>query len=211
MGERGSLEDGEGTEAKLRGAVMSQAMTTIRDRWGEEAYRAALESLDAADREVLEGPLLASNFYPIGTWDRFLDAAYEEVNRRTGETIEEFYAQLVQLGGGRMLQAIYKMFLGIMRPVTVAKLIPSFWNRLYTRGELQLTVNEPGRCVFVFEDQGSDFRKNLVNHLGPGVQLLLGKNGARNVVTELTRDELGPDGLTLELTATYEASPALLD
>lgn len=192
-------------DEKLRGAVMNEARGTIRREWGDGVYERALGRLTDADRDLIDGPLLASSFYPVATWDRFLDAAFVEASRETGVTREQFYEKLVQLGGGRLLQALYKMFLGIMSPTTVAKLIPGFWMRLYTSGRLELVENEPGRCVFRFTDRDGAFRANVTDHLPPGVTLLLEKNGARQIESRVTLDELSNDGLTVEVTTTYDA------
>lgn len=193
------------SDEKLRGAVMNEARQTIRREWGDALYERALGRLTEGDREIIEGPLLASSFYPVITWDRFLDAAFLEASRETGVTREQFYDKLVQLGGGRLLQALYKMFLGIMSPSTVAKIIPSFWMRLYTSGRLELLENRPGRCVLRFTDRSDAFRANVTDHLPPGVKLLLEKNGARQIESRVTLDELSVDGLIVEVTTTYQA------
>lgn len=187
----------------IRGPVVAIARATIREVWGEDVHRAVVDGLTPEERVALGGAHPPRTFYPIQPWDRFLRLAAAEVERRTGENEEQFFARLMQVAGIRILRTIYTSVLGVMRPTAVAKLIPSLLMRLYTRGNLELSVNEPGRCVLVFTDDGCAYRYNMQSHLAPSVVLILGENGARDIEAKITKNECVCGRLTIEATATY--------
>ena len=95
---------------------------------------------------------------------------------------------------------MYLELLALAWPFVVLGLEP-----FEARGRLELVENEPGRCVFRFTDRDGAFRANVTDHLPPGVTLLLEKNGARRIESRVTLDELSADGLTVEVTTTYDA------
>lgn len=204
MSERPSAESTTRPVKRMRGSVMSEARETIRQEWGFDAYQAMLARLGPDDRRIMEGALLATNFYPIATWDRFLIAAAAEVELRTGANVDQFYSRLVELAGGRMLKMLYRMSSGPVSPTIVATLIPNFWERLLTSGHFELAANEPGRCVTIFTDDCSAYRHNLVHHMPLGITLMFTETGAQNVQSSITREELRADGYLLEVTTIYD-------
>src|SRR4051812_36709608 len=105
--------------AQLRGSVMNEARTWIREHYGEDLYKAALAALTPEERAIVDGALFPSMFYPILAWDRFLDAARAEAQRTQGDTERQFDEGNMRGAGSLILKVIYKFVFRVMKPESV--------------------------------------------------------------------------------------------
>src|SRR4051812_45506241 len=159
--------------AQLRGSVMNEARTWIREHYGEDLYKAALAALTPEERAIIDGGLFPSVFYPILAWDHFLDAARAEAHRRHGDSELQFDEGNMRGAGSLILKVIYKFVFRVMKAESVLAKLPDVFGRLFNRGRIEIVENVAGRCVFRFTDIDTSFRSNLIHHLPTGTEYIL--------------------------------------
>src|SRR5688572_22489930 len=104
---------GESKEPMIRGAVIRDARDWVRNTLGADIFAKARAAV-GYDGEFVDLPILASSFYPIAVWDRFLAVARRELRQKTGETDLQFDMRNMRDAGSTIARTVYKFVLGIM-------------------------------------------------------------------------------------------------
>src|ERR1700722_15840833 len=104
---------------KIRGAVIKDARDWMRTAYGPDAYKDAIGTLSAAERSVVDGPILTSEWYPLPAWDRLQAAMRAQALERKGESDFEFNMRNMREAGSATVRRIYKFVLGFMSPLSV--------------------------------------------------------------------------------------------
>jgi hypothetical protein len=151
----------------------------------------------------LDHPILASSFYPLAVWDRFLAVARRELRQKTGETELQFDMRNMRQAGSVIIRTVYKFVLGIMSAKGVLEKVPGIYTRCYNEGRCEVVENTPGRAVLRFCDCSPAFRENLSHHFPTGTVFLLELNGVKNIDARISRDEVVDGRLLFEITLTY--------
>jgi hypothetical protein len=176
----------------------------LRTAYGPDAYRRALAKLTDEERAFVEDVILASSFYPLAWWDKFLAAMRAEA-RAQGVSDQQFNLRIMREAGATIVRTVYKIILGLMNPRSVLEKATSILGRTYSEGRCEVVENKPGRAVLRYCDCGPEVRENLSNHFHTSLIFVLELNGAKQVDARISRDEVVDGKLIFEVTVTYEA------
>jgi hypothetical protein len=191
-------------ELKIKGSVIKDPRDWTRTAYGPDAYQAALSTLTESERAMVDGTLLPSSWYPIGTWDKFLAAMRVEAQAR-GDSTAEFNKRNMREAGSVIVRTVYKFMLGLMNARTVIDKALVVFSRAYNQGRFEPLENLPGRAVIRVTDVSRGFRENFTHMLPTAMVFVLELNGAKNVQAEISRDEVVDDKLTFEVSIRYDA------
>lgn len=188
--------------SQLSGMVISSAVSWVRSSYGDDVFERALLRLPPEERSIFRKLVLSLGWYDVGIFDRFMDAAYEEAKKKTGEPREKFERRSMEEGGGFVLKTIYKFVLSFSEPTNTIGRLPTIFKRVYSQGEMQILENKPGRCVLQ-ADIPSDLL-NVVRRSGRyGFPYLLKLIGAQNVTYKETERKT-PTGYQIVTELTYQ-------
>jgi hypothetical protein len=187
---------------KIKGAVIRAPRDWMKTAYGPEAYQRALAKLSPAEREFVEGPILASSFYPLPWWDNF-HAAMRAEARAQGETDLQFNMRNMREAGSSIVRGVYKFILGLMNAKSVIEKAAFIFSRTYSEGRCEVVENVPGRAVLRYCDCGPGLRNNLSHNFATSLIFVLELNGVQQPDARITRDELQEGKLVYEVTVTY--------
>jgi hypothetical protein len=189
---------------KIKGAFIKDPRDWTRKAYGDEAYRSALSKLPENERAMVDGMVLAGSWYPIATWDRFLDAMRAEALARQGHSTFQFNMRNMREAGSSIVRGIYKFLVGLLSPTTTIEKFAVLYGRVYSEGKCDVVENVPGRAVIRYSDCSSALRSNLTHNLPTGLIFALEMNGTPNANVVISRDDVVGGKLVFEVTATYE-------
>jgi hypothetical protein len=190
---------------RIKGSVIKDPRDWMRTAYGPEAYQSALATLPAAERLLVDGPILAGSWFPLPVWDRFHAAMREEARVRRGHSDMQFNARNMREAGSRTIRTVYKFLLGLMSPKTTLGKAVILYNRVYSEGHFEIVENEAGRAVVRYRDASPAFRTNVTHNFPSGLMFLLEQGGAKQVDARISRDEIVEGKLFFEVTVTYAA------
>lgn len=110
----------------LFGHLQEFAMRTA----GPNAYKEAVAALGPEDKDVLSGLVLASAWYPVGTWNRVLDTYLRMNHSNPKKGMDEFSVLL----GDRELTGLVKFVLKLGSPEFMLKRTNFLWSRYFDQG-----------------------------------------------------------------------------
>lgn len=146
--------------------------------------------LDETDLDIVNGKVLASNWYPYDSFKRIALAIYKEMANSDPEVARGFGRYTID-----NFVNIYKNILMEGDPAgTLKKLITQ--KRLYFDGDTEIEVKEAGKNFVKYrvkaptEEAGSEHFKAFSYTLAGNAEQLAAKAGGKNVSTEIDyRDE----------------------
>lgn len=175
----------------LRGFTVSNTIQWARNTYGDPVLQRAIERLEDEDRRLFQRSIMSMSWYPIEAWDRFLAALYEEIRAVSGEDDETLDRRNVREGGGAVMRTIYRFFFAFMEPVSTLSRLNTTFPRVYSHGRSEHVENRLGlninRCTVPKEMRG-----NITRVMRHGLVYILEMVGAKEVVVEVSRDEVNP-------------------
>jgi hypothetical protein len=97
---------------RIKGATIKEAVTEIKTHAGDQAFQKVLGFLDEDTRRIFEGEIIASTWYPLDNYARFLEV---EV-RVLANGREEVVTRGAEAANERSLRGIYKAFVKVGSP-----------------------------------------------------------------------------------------------
>jgi hypothetical protein len=189
---------------KIKGAVIRDPRDWMRTAYGPEAYAAALSKLSLEDRTFVDGPILATAFYPIEPWDRFQAAMRAEALARRGHNDLQFSMRNMREAGSKIVRGIYKVLLGMLSPESAMGKFVVVYNRVYSEGRCELVSFKPNCVVLRYGGARPAFRTNLTHNFVTSAMFILEMNGAKGIDGRISRDEVVNGKLVFEVTVTYQ-------
>ncbi len=165
----------------VKGSAIRDTVRAIRKRSGDEEYGRILSTLDEEARALLGGDIVATNWYPLDPFLRFLEADLRETAGGDEAALIERTEALIE----RQLRGIYRLFVRLGSPEFVLKRI-SIVHQTYYRGvDLETTSLAPGRAVLRYT--GFEPRHRLVGYSLIGFfRKALHISGAKDVQASFT-------------------------
>lgn len=117
--------------AKAKGILFGHLQDFAERTRGKAAYETAAAKLSAADREILSGFVLALGWYPVGTWNRLLEAYLHTNFENPRRGMDEFAAYL----GERELRGVVKFAIKLGSPEFMLNRTSFLWSRYFDSGE----------------------------------------------------------------------------
>jgi len=130
-----------------KGLLFGHLETFATQTSGPDAYRNTVAALDPADRDVLSGLVLASGWYPVGTWNRALDRYLRTYHPNPKKGMDAFSVLL----GDRELTGLVKFVLKLGSPEFMLKRTNFLWARYFDQGEFSAEEIGPKQWKLVLE------------------------------------------------------------
>jgi hypothetical protein len=113
--------------ALAKGTLFQHTREYVLGRHGAAAWDAIVRALPGDDQTILSGIVLTSGWYPLGTFNRLVDAYAAVHGRPAVGTVSRYIAT-------QDLNIIFKMVLKMASPAFVLKRSPSIYSRYFTGG-----------------------------------------------------------------------------
>jgi uncharacterized protein (TIGR02265 family) len=129
--------------ASVKGTAVDASLRYVRERFGEAALAAILGALPAEDRAALGPGVLASSWYPMDAFLRFMQEAERQVGpqepdvvRRMGRTSSEY-----------SLKGVYKVFFKFGSPEFIISRAAGVFGSYYDTGEMTVVDSAAKHAV----------------------------------------------------------------
>lgn len=142
----------------IKGSAVLDTVRAIRKRSGEEEYGRILSTLDQEARTLLGGDIVATSWYPLDPFVRFLEADLRETAGGNEAALIERTEGLI----GRQLRGIYQLFVKLGSPEFVLKRISIVHMTYYQGVDLETRSLTPGRAVLRY--RGFEPRHKLMGY-----------------------------------------------
>ncbi len=127
------LKNGE--DRKAKGVLLVDHVRMIR---GAKDPR-LIESLPPEDREIVGSHILASSWYPYGTYARTLDVLFRDI----GGSEPEVARDMGRLMASRLLAGPYAMYVKAGDPEATLRGFQIIWKNFFNFGTVRLTPEAP--------------------------------------------------------------------
>jgi hypothetical protein len=132
---------------QVKGLVFRQTMQEVERLFGRGAAVLALSEMPAELRDSLRADgLLANGWYSVD-WQRAMWSAIRAATDAEPDMLKLIGHEAV-LGA---VSTVYRPFLRLLSPATMASIGAKLWRRVYDRGGYVITSSERGRMVIRFE------------------------------------------------------------
>jgi hypothetical protein len=189
---------------QLRGVFAARFIHWIRDTYGEALYDRVLARLDGADRAYFRRMILSLGWYPLPTWNRFLDASRAEVRLATGEDEVTFDRRLMREAGGVVMQTLYRFVIAWVNPSAAISRVPAAIAKMLDQGSAETLENREGHALVRFRGP-EELYPFVGRYAEVGLEVILGLSGAKDVRCQRARDEVGPVGFVQDIRCAYRA------
>jgi hypothetical protein len=157
--------------AQVKGSALISTVRFIQERFGSERLREIVQSLDAADRELIDAGLLASAWYPFAMLLRLMRAT----GRLDAGRTPLLYREMGRASADYSLTTIYRIFFKIGSPqFTLARATRVFGN-YYDHGIMEAIVNDRGHAIVElreFDEPAPEFCERLWGWMEKTISLI---------------------------------------
>lgn len=115
--------------ADIKGRVLLDTLTAVRERSGEQELAKIIKSLSNESRKVFESPILFSEWYPLDAFAEFLEINVRETANGDREVLAKRSEKVVE----SQLRGVYKIFVRLGSPRFVISRISAV-HETYFRG-----------------------------------------------------------------------------
>ncbi len=178
----------------VKGLLFHHLQEFARSKGGTDAYERVIAQLGPVDQEVLRGIVLAGGMYPIGTWNRSLDAFLRTAFADPKRGMDEFSTFL----GDKELRGLVKFVLKLGSPEFMLNRANFLWGRYFSGGTFTVEQAGPRHFrLFLESPTGEDAGPSRWNCAhGPGPWLTQGLHLGGN-----------PGGLVEHLKCRFDGAP----
>ena len=129
-------------EPHVRGVVLKTYREILLERFGEPGFALVLRGLHDETREILQGMIIATEWYP----NRLVVDLYETIVRVHLDGKPERIRELGKMSAQRDLRGVFKIFVVIVSPQYLVSKTASMWNRYFDHGRVEITDQRRGFC-----------------------------------------------------------------
>ncbi len=162
--------------AQVKGTAVLSSLRYVRERFGEPALAGVLAALPPGDGTLLQGLVLASSWYPMGSLGRFMQEAEKQLASQDPKLLQNMGRASCEEG----LKGIYKIFLKVGSPGFTIDRAARVLSNYYDTGDL-VVVEKAERHVAAelrgLEDSGRVFCERIYGWM----QRMLELTGVRNL------------------------------
>jgi hypothetical protein len=165
---------------KINGLIVSAALSWLRSTYGNDLVERAFLRLSIEERTPLKKLVVSIGWYDFILFENFLDACYQEVQKKTGESREQFDQKGVEEGGGSIMNSVYRFIFAMMQPSNVLNRMITLFKRNYTHGNITILENRHGYCLIKSEIP-KDMYRYMIRQNTVGYNHILKLSGAQNI------------------------------
>ena len=181
---------------------MSSRLDWFRGAYGEEGLRRVLASLSPEQQIILSRKAPLVGWYPMASFERLLEAMYQEANRRAPLTRDEFDHQHLA-ASTTVAQRLYHFISSLIPPELLVPRLVSAFNRVHTGTELVVLQNKRGYARFLIT--GALEMYPLADRTSRiAIVYFFREAGVTDISTKRLREEKGQDRFLLETEVSYQ-------
>lgn len=120
---------------RFKGSLFIHLRRFIAEKYGQALLDEIDASLSEADRAIFTGFVLVGGWYPVGTWNRTLEAWLHRVAPSELER-QRVMLELANVTAKEDLTTIFKVLLRIATPSLVAARMPMLYERYFDAGTM---------------------------------------------------------------------------
>ena len=129
--------------ARVKGTAVQSSLRYVKERFGDLALARILQALPEADRGRLEHGVLASSWYEVDLFLRFMVEAERQLAPQEPDLVLNMGRASCDYG----LTTVYKVFFKIGSPEFIIGRAARVFSSYYDTGELRILETGPGRCL----------------------------------------------------------------
>jgi uncharacterized protein (TIGR02265 family) len=163
--------------AKVKGTAVQSSLRYVRERFGEEALEGLLTALPAADRAPL-GSVLASSWYPMDAFLRFMQEARRQLSAREPDVVRNMGRASADYG----VTGVYKVFFKVGSPQFIISRATRVFSSYYDTGRIAVVESRDGRAVVEvsgLEGSAPEFCQRILGWMERTIELA-GAKGLRS-------------------------------
>ena len=169
----------------LTGSFVLRHRELVRQRFGEAALAATLDSLSTAQRsQILDVTPLG--WIPVSTIEAFFDA----LGRVVGRTAEDLHFELGPLAIEHMVRSVWRILLRLTSDESLVARVPVFYPKSWNRGRLVARMVAPGQAEARL-DGWPNVPEYTVRGLRISLETTLRLAGRKDIMSSIERH---PDG-----------------
>jgi uncharacterized protein (TIGR02265 family) len=129
--------------AQVKGTAVQSSLRYVRERFGEPALEAVVAALPESDRRSLGHGVLASSWYPMETFLRFMQEAERQLGSREKDLVRMMGRASCEYG----VTGVYRVFFKVGSPEFIISRAARVFSSYYDSGELRIAESGPRRAV----------------------------------------------------------------
>lgn len=127
----------------MKGTAVQSSLRYVRERFGEGSLARVLEALPEDDRQALGHGILASSWYGMDAFLRFM----QEVERQLGAQEPDVVRKMGRASCDYGVTGVYKIFFKVGSPEFIISRAARVFSSYYDTGELKVVEGGAGRAV----------------------------------------------------------------
>ena len=129
--------------AQVKGTAVVAAVRYVSEWFGASGLLGVLGALPADDRRVLEGGVLASSWYPMPLFLRFMQGAEKQLGAKEPDLVRRMGRASADYG----VKTVYKIFFKVGSPEFIIGRAARVFGSYYDTGSLTVVETRSGRAV----------------------------------------------------------------
>jgi hypothetical protein len=129
--------------AQVKGTAVVASLRYVRERFGPEALAKILRFLPDEDRNAIEAGLLASSWYPMPLFLRFMQEAERQLEPKEPSVIRLMGAASAEYG----IKGVYKIFFKVGSPEFIIGRAARVFGSYYDTGRIEVVETASGKAV----------------------------------------------------------------
>jgi hypothetical protein len=125
--------------AQVKGTAVQSSLRYVRERFGEGPLARVLEALPEGDRQALGHGILASSWYGMDAFLRFM----QEVERQLGAQEPDVVRKMGRASCDYGVTGVYKIFFKVGSPEFIISRAARVFSSYYDTGELRIVESAP--------------------------------------------------------------------
>ena len=166
--------------AKVKGTAVVASVRYVSERFGAKELAAVLAGLPDEDRRILEGGVLASSWYPVPLFLRFMQEAEKQLGAKEPDLVRRMGRASADYG----VKTVYKIFFKVGSPAFIIGRAARVFGSYYDTGKLTVVDTSSGGAVLDLEgfEGAPQFCERIRGWMERTVELA----GAKNLRAEHT-------------------------
>jgi hypothetical protein len=161
--------------AKVKGTAVQSSLRYVRERFGEDALARVIEALPEGDRAAFGHGVLASSWYGMDAFLRFMQEAERQLRGQEPDVVRKMGRASCDYG----VTGVYKVFFKVGSPEFIISRGARVFSSYYDTGELRIAESGPGRAVAElvgFEGGAPQFCERIFGWMQRTLELAGAKN-----------------------------------
>lgn len=129
--------------AQVTGTAVVASLRYVKERFGGDALQRVLAALSDDERKVLDAGILASSWYPMPLFLRFMREAERQLAAQEDSVIRRMGAASAEYG----IKGVYKIFFKMGSPEFVIGRAARVFGSYYDSGRIEVVETRAGRAV----------------------------------------------------------------